>query len=488
MTRQQTIVRLAIPTLLLLIFIALRLKSAELEVLARFADNAQFVTVFEKVIEALIWLSAAWLLGRLVAVVITLTRGGTTVSGEGTKLLADVAMLIFVSAGLLIILAFVFDQPLTGLIATSGFLAAIIGFALRNMIADLFSGIALNVEKPFTIGDWIETDSGEQGEIIEMNWRATRLRTIQGRMVVVPNSKLAEHKFTNLYRPERPFRVVKTLVVDYQAPPQRVVDIFLSAMESTDGVLRDCPNIVLIEGSTERGVEYGLHFWVDHAVRRYIIERHVMINAIEFLNQAGLTPAYPKIDITVARPQLREINRGVEMEVLLRRTDFFQALPSDVLKKLADSIELRAFAAGSEIVQQGGEGGSLYVVITGLADVYINDPANDHERCVASLRPGQVFGEVSLLTGAPRGATIKAVTQVSAAEVRKSDLEPALRAHPELIDTLSAMQSERLAGNTAQLALSEQDKNEISESGMRQFLHRKMQQFFNLSRAETEVR
>lgn len=487
MTRQQTISRLIIPLFLLLLFVALHLNVAKLAALAGVSSGSNLLATSEQIIDAMIWLSGAWLVGRIVAVLIAVTRTGTTISGEGTKLLADVAMLVFVSAGIVIVLAVVFDQPLTGLIATSGFLAAIVGFALRNMIADLFSGIALNVEKPFAIEDWIEIDSGEQGEVIEMNWRATRLRTIQGRMVVVPNSKLAEHKFTNLYRPDRPFRVVKTLVVDYQAPPQRVVDIFHSAMVSTDGVLPDQPNIVLIERSTDRGVEYGLHFWVDHAVRRYIIERHVMINAIEFLNQAGLTPAYPKMDVTVARPQLRQINRGTELEVLLRRVELFQALPSEVITRLADGIELQEFPAGSSIVQEGDPGGSLYVVISGLADVYIKDSQTDHERHVASLRPGQVFGEMSLLTGAPRVATIKAVTQVHAAEVRKSDLEPALHSNPDLVNTLSEIQSQRLSGNIAERALNEQDQKEISQTGLRQFLNKKMNQFFNIGRAENNA-
>ena len=258
-------------------------------------------------------------------------------------------------------------------------------------------------------------------------------------------------------------------------------------MVSTDGVLPDQPNIVLIERSTDRGVEYGLHFWVDHAVRRYIIERNVMINAIEFLNQAGLTPAYPKMDVTVARPQLRQINRGTELEVLLRRVELFQALPSEVITRLADGIELQEFPAGSSIVQEGDPGGSLYVVISGLADVYIKDSQTDHERHVASLRPGQVFGEMSLLTGAPRVATIKAVTQVHAAEVRKSDLEPALHSNPDLVNTLSEIQSQRLSGNIAERALNEQDQKEISQTGLRQFLNKKMNRFFNIGRAENNA-
>jgi len=447
-----------------------------------FPDDGQLLSAFEKFTEALIWLGAAWLAGRLASLLIVARRADAVAGGESTKLLADVVMITFVSAGAAAVLAFVFDQPIGGLVATSGFLAAIIGFALRNMIADLFSGIALNVEKPFATGDWIEIESGEQGEVIEMNWRATRLVTIQGRMVVVPNGRLADRKFINLYRPERAFRTVKTLVLDYQAPPQRVIEILQSAMESTDGVLHDRPNVVLIERSTERGIEYGMHFWVDHAVRRYVIERQVVVNAVNFLNQAGLVPAYPKMDLTVARPQLRQINRSSDMEVLLGRIELLQALPPDAVRTLAAEVQLREFPAGTRIVEQGDKGGSLLALVTGLADVYVTNPENDQEQRVASLQPGEVFGEMALLTGARRAATIKAATPVSAVEVRKSDLEPVLNRHPELVDRLSAIQSKRLSGNASQLALSKQEVEEIAKTGLREFLGRKIRGFFDLDR------
>jgi len=445
-----------------------------------FPDDTQLLPALGKFTEALIWLGAAWLAGRLASLLIVSRRAGAVAGGEGTKLLADVVMITFVLAGAAAVLAFVFDQPIGGLVATSGFLAAIIGFALRNMIADLFSGIALNVEKPFATGDWIEIESGEQGEVIEMNWRATRLVTIQGRMVVVPNGRLADRKFINLYRPERAFRTVKTLVLDYQAPPQRVIEILQSAMESTDGVLRDRPNVVLIERSTERGIEFGMHFWVDHAVRRYVIERQVVVNAVNFLNQAGLAPAYPRMDLTVARPQLRQINRSSDMEVLLERIELLQALPPDAVRTLAGEVQLIEFPAGANIVEQGDEGESLLALVTGLADVYVRNPEDDQERRIASLQPGEVFGEMALLTGARRLATIRAATPVSAVEVRKSDLEPVLNRYPELVDRLSAIQSKRLSGNASQLALSKQEAEEIAKTGLREFLGRKIRGFFNL--------
>jgi CRP-like cAMP-binding protein len=252
-------------------------------------------------------------------------------------------------------------------------------------------------------------------------------------------------------------------------------------MESTDGVLRGYPNVVLIDNTTERGIEYGLHFWVDHAVKRYLIERQVVVNAIEFLNQAGLVPAYPKFDISVARATLRHIERSTDVQDLLERIDLLQAMPTAAIEDLAGRVRSREFQAGSTIVAQGDEGGSLFALVSGLADVYVDGADSGDERRIASLHPGQVFGEMSLLTGARRSATVRAATTVIAVEVSKADLQPIMEENPQLVDRLGEMQSTRLSKNAEELTLSAQERAELSESGIRRLLQKRIRQFFNLS-------
>ena len=101
------------------------------------------------------------------------------------------------------------------------------------MIADIFSGLALTVERPFTIGDWLEIGSGLAGKIIEANWRAVHLLIIEGRAVVIPNSVLANNQFVNVTAPDRHFRLKRTICLDYSVPGERVVPILQAAMEAT---------------------------------------------------------------------------------------------------------------------------------------------------------------------------------------------------------------------------------------------------------------
>jgi small-conductance mechanosensitive channel len=478
---RQAAVRLIVPSLLLGALLGLRTILDDIAALFPSEFSGSIVYSGTLFLETAAWVVTAWLIGRLGNLLIVSRRAGLGRAIEPPKLLGDVVMIALISGSVLISLAVVFDQPIAGLVATSGFLAAVVGFALRNMISDLFSGIALNMERPFEIGDWIEIDSGEQGEIIEMNWRATRLVTIQGRMVVVSNSQLADGKLINLYRPQRVFRVVKTLVVDYQAPAQRVVDIFMAAILSTDGVVTDhLPNIVLIERSTDRGIEYGLHFWVDDAVRRYVIEHQVMVNALDFLNQAGLAPAYPKLDVSLAKAERRQIEREVDTMSLLGRVELLKALPPDALVSLAANLTPIEIDPRTEVVRQRDPGDSLFVLVSGLADVLVADIDGTEARHMGTLRPGAVFGEMSLLTGIPRVASVTALTTVIVFEITKSDLQPIFKAHPAIVDELTDLQTKRIATNQALLVLSEEEQQEVSEKGMKDFLSSRIRKFFML--------
>jgi small-conductance mechanosensitive channel len=163
-----------------------------------------------------LWLCAAWLAKRVLEYVLVAVARARHV--EFPKILSDLGGVVLFAAAIMALTAFVYDRPVTGIVATGGVLVAIIGFALQAMISDVFSGIALNVERPFRIGDWIEMESGEAGEVIEINWRATRLVTINGEAITIPNGALPGRSFINYYAPKRPFRVHKTICLDYSPP------------------------------------------------------------------------------------------------------------------------------------------------------------------------------------------------------------------------------------------------------------------------------
>ena len=193
-----------------------------------------------------LWLGTAWLIKRVFSLAISpysernMRRGGGLRGvASGGKLLIDLFGLVVFLGALFGIVGVVLGQPIGGLLASSGLVAAIIGFAIHGMIADVFCGLALHVERPFAIGDWIELGSGIAGKIIEANWRAVHLVTIEGRTVVVPNSELAHGQFINVTAPQRYFRLKRTICLDYSVPGDQIVPILQAAMMATEGVRND---------------------------------------------------------------------------------------------------------------------------------------------------------------------------------------------------------------------------------------------------------
>jgi small-conductance mechanosensitive channel/CRP-like cAMP-binding protein len=431
-----------------------------------------------------LWLGMAWLIKRVFSLAVLhyserkLRRGGgLRVLAGGRKLLIDLFGLVVFLGALFGIVGIVLGQPISGLLASSGLFAAIIGFAIHGMIADVFSGLALHVERPFAIGDWIELGSGIAGKVIEANWRAVHLVTMEGRAVVVPNSELAHGQFINVTAPQRYFRLKRTICLDYSVPGERVVAILHAAMIATEGVRKDPTPIVQIDECTDRGVVYSLNFWVSDYPEQFSVSREVVITALRFLDQAGLAPAYPKRDVALFEPGARHIIRHIDLASVLSRIPLLSRLDPAIMSELADTGRLREFPRNAVIVSEGDAGDSLYVVVAGMLEAS-RKHAHGAAQTIGRLHPGEVFGEMSLLTGAPRCATIVAASPVMLVEISKDHLEPIFRSHPALITQLAEIEAARLLSNRNEAQLSPAEHAEIEKVGFASFLRRKIRQFF----------
>ena len=182
-----------------------------------------------------------------------------------------VAALVYMIAFFCIV-AFVYDYKLTGLIATSGVLFMIIGLAVQLNITNLFAGVALNLERPFRVGDWIQIhgrtpdlDEGVIGMVTDINWRTTRLRTADDTEVVIPNGVISEKTITNFMAPGEMSRFELRFTIPPAWPPETVIPVMQKAIDQVvggdrDGPLPDPPPRVRINRATERGIEYAVRY------------------------------------------------------------------------------------------------------------------------------------------------------------------------------------------------------------------------------------
>lgn len=394
-------------------------------------------------LRALIWLSGAWLVTRIVNGLLLNPVLGRRSGSPAPRILAN-----SVGAGVFIVAMFgivryVFDRPVTGLIATSGVVTIIIGFAIREMIADFFSGIAMNTERPYRIGDFVELEPGLVGRVTELNWRSTRLITQSNKVVVVPNSNLASRQFINYSLPTPEYRESMDVVLNFTTDPRRAENILLAAILASKGLVERAPHSVKIKGFSERGVCYQLRFFLHSYADRANVFDVVARNVLHHLQQAGIPIPYgqQEIFLTRERPRRREVRLSARR--LLSRIPFLDALNESELDSLAADASEREFRPGEVLVREGEQDTSLFVLVEGTLEASTR-AEDDHEEKVGTIKPGQAIGEMSFLTGEPRAATVTALTNAYVLQLRRAAFEPILRARPAIAEQLGKTMAKRV--------------------------------------------
>ena len=390
------------------------------------------------------WLAAAWFCSRLVDFLLYRAALSALRPTQYPRLLSDLLRGVMFVLAAIAILIFVFGQQATGFITTSSVLIAVTGFALRYIISDVFSGIALNFDHPYRIGDWVEPSPGIVGRVAEITWRTTRLVTRDGAVVVVPNGLIATGRLINYSDPEPTFRVNLRLPLDHRVPVDRAKQVLLAGAISAT---RSFPNLrpdVLVQEFGESGVIYIVRFWVPSYAEENTCRDAVASGVFEALRHAGLAAAAPRREIAVSRAELPDGRKRPALTAMLSAIGPFNAFTPAELADLAEHLAECPIKEGGVVVRQGDAGASLFFVAEGALDVRVADK-NGAEITVDCLAAGDIFGEISLLTGEARHATIVALTSALLYEVRKDDLAPLLRRRPELGEALAAMMAERQA-------------------------------------------
>lgn len=409
----------------------------------------EFPEVAAKTIGGVVgWLSLAWLCVGVIDAAIR-RSAATRRGGPPPRLIQDMTRAVLYVAAVVIIIAHVFEQPVGGLLATSGVVVAVIGFALRNMIADVVSGIALNVEHPYRIGDWVEVAPGVTGRVEEINWRATRLVTRDQVSVVVPNGLIAGSRFLNYSYPERRYRTNLRMALDATIPVERAKRVLLAAVLGTRRVLAEPRPEVQTDTVDDRGVVYVVRYWVADFADEQGCRDAVTSSIVRSLQQAGLSPAFPRREVTVSRPA--ENRRRFALSDMLRRVPLFADFDPQEIETLATEARQRPFREGDRLVAQGEPGDSLFVVAEGALDVRLTEGGADPVM-IDRMLPGEVFGEISLLTGQARTASVVAATDGVAYEIRKEHVEPILRRRPRLAEDLANLMGRRQRANRERLA------------------------------------
>jgi small-conductance mechanosensitive channel len=353
------------------------------------------------------------------------------------------------------------------LITTAGVLTAVIGLALQNTLANLFAGLMLNMDRELGVNDWVQVGgkpSGPSGggasasatpmggQIIQIRWRSTLLRTIDGDLLIVPNSQMLSTEVYNFSRPRPRHRIWTRVSFNYRHPPNVVRQVLIEAAREAPGVLADPPPDAIPAEFGESAMSYWVRFWTDQVDRQREIEGEVLGRIWYAVKRADLQLAYPTRDIYLhnsdsdeARKSSADAQRAERLRAV-ERVDLFGPLDAGEREQLADGMKRVRFAAGENLIRQGDPGDSLYVIAGGQVRVTLLHHGGQQQ--IAMLGPGDVIGEMSLMTGERRAASCTAHTDVVAFVVNHHVVRQVVSLRPQVAEEISGI----LAARQAELA------------------------------------
>lgn len=404
-------------------------------------DATALLHNIELVVASILWFMAAWLLTRGIKVFFWAKTFKEKTGAESPLLVRSlVAAAIYVFAFYGIWTA-VFHREVTGLLVSTGIIAAVLGLALQSVLSDLFAGLAITIESPYRVGDWIELSNGIIGKVVDITWRSTRLLSFHNSIYVIPNNVAAGSIIHNYDEPEKPYAYWVTVSIDNAISSTTAVQLLTEAALTCKSVLAYPSPTIRIRDATSRPFKYIVYvYFIDYA--SHWAGRSDLYGRIEAcLSRAGISPAAVKYEIDTREVTVEE-RRKPDIVEHLHAVDIFKPLTQEDTETIANACLIKTYQADDTIIKKDDTDNSLFIISSGVVSVMDTDHRG-HFVELARLSSNDCFGEMSLLTGEPRSAMIKALTAVEVINVPKEAIEPVLQAKPELSDKLGRIMADR---------------------------------------------
>jgi len=477
--RLPSVKRFSIPFAILIVALSGRLLSkGYLPILGeRFAqvwEKLLIVGAFWLAIEAIKWLLTHLVMDRILRLSVE----------EITKNIISAGLYI---AAILILLPTVFGIKVATVLTTSAILTVIVGLALQDLLGNLFAGVALNIEMPFSKDDWVQI--GEDiGVIREISWRTTKIMTSERDLVIIPNSVVSKLVVKNFSVPTRRDILTLSMGVAYDAPPNLVCGILREACDRAQGVQKHPEPLVRVTGYGDFAVNYEMRVWIEEYPRHKDVRNEIYSLIWYLFRRHNINIPYPVRDLhikTASRKEEMERKALFERQRAkqLRKVGLFSSLADEDIDLLASQAPAMRYSRGETIVRQGEAGDSFFLIGTGKVRIFVEKEAGE-EVAIATLGPGDYFGGMSLLTGEPRNATAVAEVDTELLVIDKELFNEILVAKPQIAEHLGKQLVERQLDREAKIAESEKVAAPKPTREQKRQLHdrllRRIKEFFQI--------
>ncbi|HZS09746.1 MAG TPA: mechanosensitive ion channel family protein [Blastocatellia bacterium] len=343
---------------------------------------------------------------------------------------------------------------LSGIITTSAVISAVIGFALQDTLGNIMAGVALQFERTITVGDWVKIDQ-QVGRVVEIRWRYTAIETRNWDTVIIPNSVLMKAQVVLLGRRDGVAKNHRQWVyfnVDFRVTPTKVISAVDQALqaEALRGVATEPKPHCILFDFRESYCHYAVRYWLTDLAVDDPTDSLVRTRIYFALKRMGIPLSIPAQSVFVTKEsegrkefkQEQELDRRMKA---LAKVELFQALTDEEKKWLAERLRVAPFTKGEAMTRQGAEAHWLYIITKGSAEVQVTVNGGQ-SRSVATLGAGDFFGEMSLMTGEKRSATVVALEDTECYRLDKEVFQDVLHERPEIAEHISQILVERRLG------------------------------------------
>jgi small-conductance mechanosensitive channel/CRP-like cAMP-binding protein len=381
---------------------------------------------------------------------------------------------------------------LASIVATSAVATAVIGLSLQSTLGSVIGGVALQIDDSLNEGDWVEFDNKIQGEVKQIRWRHTVFETRDWDTLIVPNSQLLNQTLRVLGKREgcsRQHRMWVHFNVDYRTAPREVIHVVDQALSAPiPYVSRDPqPSTVcldLVQEQNQSSARYATRYWLTDMWRTDSTSSAVRERIHAALRRAQIPLAIPAATLFVSNEDVARVERKQRKAVAhvrdgLVQIELFKSLSEEELDQLARAVKVAPFAAGEVVTRQDAKAHWLYVLTNGQVEIRVNLPDGSNNR-VHTLTAPDFFGEMALITGGRREASVIALSDCECLRVDRSAFGALLERRPEIArEVAEVLAQRRVALDAAREHLDAESRN-MRVEGERSRILTAVQDFFGL--------
>jgi small-conductance mechanosensitive channel len=357
------------------------------------------------------------------------------------RLIKDLTVILLYVIGLLLIAKHYLNIRVTEVLASAAVLTVVAGFALQDILGDLFSGIALNLEESLKSGDWVKFGEFE-GRIEQLRWRSIKIKTMDNVLVVIPNQSASKEAMKNFGHAGESFALRSQIGVSYKNSPDQVIKTLLEVMLSIDAILKEPAPQVLLMSFDDFSILYEAKYHIRDYSQKNIIHSEFNRKAWYAFKRNNIEIPFPIRDVYIKKT-VEDRMADEAIIATLKSNEILGTIDEEQLRNLLVGIEINDYARGELLIHEGETGRCFYHILSGEVEIQKNN------KVLNTLGANDYFGEGSLFTGEKTTADVRVSKECRVLMISPERFKETVKMNHRMAKKLSEVIARRQAGRKA---------------------------------------